>query len=276
MFTFQYAILSYQPDRARQERVNVGLVVFLGDRLDVRMLNSVNKVRALGVDVRPEDFAYMASALSTYVDFSETVEKQHQIIATFSSELVVSDELSWFRLESPPQYESVIERLFERFVVPPCLPPNRSRSGSLHKELATHFKKINLLGDDSRDIHRHLIVPRFPVVEEENLYADFALKNGAFHITKLMDYQSGELNSKFHQSATSAVTLDQAKRRFGSGTVCYFLYRADHERERQARAHIGLVSDYADQVLNLNSESDKAVYLSKITSAASSSLDLAI
>jgi hypothetical protein len=44
--TFEYAILTAVPDQWRGERVNIGVVVFLDDRLDIRF-SDFSKVAAI-------------------------------------------------------------------------------------------------------------------------------------------------------------------------------------------------------------------------------------
>ena len=45
--TYEYAVLTAVPNPRRGERVNVGIIVFRDDRIDVRFKEAVYKLRAL-------------------------------------------------------------------------------------------------------------------------------------------------------------------------------------------------------------------------------------
>lgn len=109
----------------------------------------------------------------------------------------------------------------------------------------------------------------YPIAEDQDLYADFALKNGEFHFTETLDFRvsEGQLNKKFGEAAVSSLTLDKAVKVFGKKTKRIVLYAATASVEQQIGRHINLVSDHADKVLNYESRADRALFVEDVLTA---------
>jgi hypothetical protein len=89
------------------------------------------------------------------------------------------------------------------------------------------------------------------------------------HVTETVDLRTeGDLSaSRLKDIAVSAVTLDEAKRKYGKSTQRYFIYAGDRTAERQARGYLNAAEHHADHVFNFASRDDKAKYLDFVFAA---------
>jgi hypothetical protein len=67
--------------------------------------------------------------------------------------------------------------------------------------------------------------------------------------------------------AVAAVTLDEAKRKFGKKTQRYFVYAGSASAEKQARGLLRAAEHHAEHVFNFASKMDKGRYLDHIFAA---------
>ena len=70
--SYSFAIVRLGTDDARDERLNVGLVVFTGDKLDVRVGRRVDKVRALSAGI---DIADLRDLVGNLAQLDEVLQK---------------------------------------------------------------------------------------------------------------------------------------------------------------------------------------------------------
>src|SRR5260370_39841322 len=98
----RYAILRAIPDTRRGERVNIGVVVFLPDRLDVRFAE-LSKLRAL-TGSNWEDYisSYNTSAQKIFAEGAS--EEQLLKNLTFIDGVISPTDLGWFSAASVESY----------------------------------------------------------------------------------------------------------------------------------------------------------------------------
>ncbi len=176
-------------------------------------------------------------------------------------------ERGTFTAHNNEAYQNQVSGLIKTLVSPTRASRPRKRSSRLATEVKKIFSKRNLLGKSEDDVRSKMIVPHYPIAEDQDLYADFALKNGVFQFTETLDFRVSDasLHSKFGETAVSALTLDKAKKRFGRKTKRIVLYAATNDR--QIMSHLNLVSDHADKVLNYESRADRALFVEDVLSA---------
>lgn len=264
--SFDYCLLRINPDKKRGECVNVGLVVFDSGGLDVRVLPSYTKAKALNAAIDYEAFHDLPRLLSEVVDGFQCVEDSYRVLQHIG--IVELSELARFEVSSSDFYERAVVGLFNDLVVPPARSTRKSGRSRLSVLLSEEFRKSKLLGAAPSDIARHLIVPKFPIAEASGLFADFAAKNGVFHVTETIDFSCGAVAEKFKEAALKAVSLDQAKKTFGGETNRFVVYAADSEAEAKLQAHMNLLGPYADHLLNYFSREDMSFYMRKMAAVA--------
>lgn len=260
-YTYNYSVLQVVPDERRGERVNIGLVVFHSNRADVRILASLQKVYALNANIDIEQFLELPGQIAAWLPEGADVSEAHDTLKKFG--IVTVSDLGFFECEGS-QYETFVLKLMNALVKPPAVESRMKIQGRVQTLLKRTFINQKVLGESLEDINRHLIVPDFPIVKNENLYADFAFKNGSYHITETINFKvrSGLSTDKFEESGLKAVKLDKARKVFGKSTKRFLVYVADAKTERQITPHLNILNDYSEHVLNLSSKKDKEFYFS--------------
>ena len=258
---FNYAILTAIPDARRGERVNVGLVVFLPSRLDVRF-SDLNKLRAItGHDWT--DYAKEASDRLSGMfvpdlkphEFNRRVEDLEPVIKP--------TDAGWFILDQIEDYEKRVDEILLALVTRPRAVSKKSAS-RINSEIKKEFKKANILADSTETIEDHKVMPNFYISADEALRADFVLKNGAYHVTATLDLRHENVHIK--EAAWKAVVLDRAKAVLMPKTRLLGVYAAT-PTAHQFKPHIQILRDYADDLYNWADLEDRQRYFRDIYDA---------
>lgn len=268
--THHYAILRVVPDPTRGERVNVGIVVFLEDRMDIRISPSLHKVRVLDPRVDIDNLYNLPATLNEAVAPDSSVEERHRFLRSIG--LVELTELGWFRVDQHDDYEKQIERIINNVVKTPSRPrTNIPRATRLETSVKNMFKARGLLGKSLSDIENHQVVYKYPVDLDENLYADFALRNGHWHITETLDLRGDakkKKTDKLKLTALKAITLDRAMKKLEGTPVPLVVYAADADAEDAISPHINLISDYTERAYNFLDPKDLSDYFDRMIRVA--------
>lgn len=273
--SFEYCVLQVIPDRRRGEKVNVGIVVFGDNLVDVRIWSSLHKVHALDANFDLDQIFRLPELLPKWVEHAETNSQKHKLLKDLG--IVSVTELGVFECDQV-KYDWFVTDILNSLVKPPA-PFRRAKTfGHLQTALKEVFRDHELMGDELDDIEKHLVVANFPISANENLFADFAFKNGVYHVTETINYRvkSGLSTDKFEETGLKAIKLIKARETFGKNTKRYVVYSADAKTEKSLTAHINLLSGYADQIYNLNSKSDKHGYFARILELAGINGSLAL
>src|ERR1019366_9076247 len=110
---FKYAILMAIPDARRGERVNVGMIVFLADRVDVH-LSDVAKISALaGGDWKP----YVRDVSRRLVQFESGAQAEEAIRLNRKIDpIITASEIATFSVDHLDQYYSRIKEILDTLV----------------------------------------------------------------------------------------------------------------------------------------------------------------
>jgi hypothetical protein len=259
--SFEYAVLRFCPDERRGETVNIGIVVFVDGHLDIRLTSSFTKAQALYPNLSFDGLQTFPGRINNLLTGISSVKKQHALLRDFGP--ITVSELGCFEVFLADQYEAQIDRLFEDFVIPPRAKARpRAKPSQLKLKVSNIFKSAGLLGKTPSEINAHKVVPGFPVSIEENLFADFAFKNGIYRFAEVVDLcvSPTTLPDKFKECCEKAISLDMAKRKFGSESARLVLFSAPEQYSPLVDSSLNLLQDYATRVLNANSEEDLLVF----------------
>ena len=264
---FEYAVLRVTPDPVRGESVNIGLVVFLDSGIDVRMLPHLGKVTALDANldlnallVLPDQLRTLYSGPARPVGVAEPL--RHLGVVSIS-------EKATFSLQDQSQYDAQVESLMKRLVFPT---PNKKRilpkNTRIQTSLRKAFAKQGILGEKQEDISKYKVVENFPIAEDENLYAEFALKNSQYHFTETTDFRSNTSTDKDKSRIASlaAIKFVEASKKFKQ-LRRYTVYAARSDNE--VKSQLAMLGNNSDGVINVRSRSDMAAYMDQIMAAAS-------
>lgn len=265
---FKYSVLRVIPDARRGECVNVGLVVFLDERVDVRVLPSLAKVSALNGAV---DLDQLRSLPSTIYEWIPTGDSEYRHTMLKDMGVVSVTEMGEFETDgSPHSYETAVKRLMKTLVQPiPAEFRAVSPGTRLVTTLKTKFRANRILGSHVNDIAKHLVVPNYPIDEDEGLFADFVVKNGAYHITETADLRAASASNidRVRIASFAAIKLHRAKETFGKSTKRYVVYASRRGAPAQAE---NLIGQFADAIFHLDNRREMASYMEQIMDAASS------
>jgi hypothetical protein len=268
MNTYPFALIRAVPDLRRGETVNIGLVVFLPDRVDVRLLASLHKLRAIDprVDIRaleslPDD---MRAACQHAAD----VETRHALLSGMAT--VTMSDLGYFRCLAQ-DYEEEVSAIERDLVSPPVKPRQQSPGSRLVQTMKTQFTQMRLLASQVGEVDQHKVVAHFPVSAEQNLYADFVIRNSVWHVTETLDLRvrpESVRSTKFKQACEKAITLDQADKHLKGGLSPLVVIAADDATLELAQPHINMLSGYTDHIYNYMDRDERAAYFERIEAAA--------
>jgi hypothetical protein len=261
--TFKYAVLMAIPDARRGERVNVGLIVFLNDHIDVRF-SELSKIRALAggywddyaTDVKRRLIERFASSKEAEAVISRSPELDPVFHAS---------DLSWLSIDAPEEYENRIKEILAALVNKPKA-PTKPQSRRINTEIARQLSQYKILARPDDPIDSHKVHRDFVVSREEDLVADFALKNGAMHITATLDFRRAHV--RLDEAALKAIVLNKAASVFADGVRLLGVYAATPDMSQQFKPHLELLKDYAHDTYNWLDAEQRSTFTTGIQRAA--------
>lgn len=260
---FKYAVLMAIPDARRGERVNVGLVVFLSNHIDVRF-SDLSKIRALAGGYWDD---YAADVKRRLLErFASSKEAEEVIGQSPALDPVFhASELGWLSINAPEEYEVRVKEILAALVNKPKSPTIR-KSTRINTEIARQLRQYKILARPDEEITSHKVVRDFLVSAEEELIADFALRNGAMHVAATLDFRKAHV--RLDEAALKAVVLDKANDKFANGVSLLGVYAATPDMEQQFKPHLELLRDYAHQTYNWLEPTERLAFTSSIQRAA--------
>lgn len=240
---FKYTVLQAVPDLRRGERVNIGIAVFTSEKIDIRFADTP-KVRAL---TNENWDTYLDEAEDRFIHCWDISETPEEAIANFSllEHAIVCTEFGELVADNIRDYELRLNEILDELVVR-HRPRKKTGATRINTEITKEFRRVKILAGREESIDDHKVVRNFVVSQEEDLVADFALKNGVYHITATLDLRLARVN--IGQAAIKAIVLDKAAKEFGE-VRRIGVYAVDSHAP-QYRSHIALLQDYADDTFN--------------------------
>jgi hypothetical protein len=265
MKTFKYSLIRVTPNLEKGETINVGLIVYMDDDIDVRMLNSVSKLRAidkgLGLD-------YLEKLTGTLFKLSQAITDIELLPRLFKGSLALSD-FGCFTVAPSENYESKLNELMNR-LVNPQKKPYKQINKKIFFDIRDNFRKHGILGKNEEDIFHHKVVTNYPISADEGLVADFLLKNGKFHLTETVDFRTENAKKQMGESALSALTISKAHEIYKDNIDSFVIYAAETTaQESSAKHQLNLLEKHTNNLINAFSRQDMMQYYEKMMNAAS-------
>lgn len=266
--TFSYSLIRIIPDRRRGEWVNVGVVVYLADRLDIRLLDNLSKLRVIAPTFDTSFLKQLPATWERMCETLHTVQGRQELLSHMP--LAHASPLAEF-VADDGTYEDQIAAIMRDLVTPPSRPQREHRS-RLETRLKRDFSRSKLLGHEAGDINRHLVVNRYPIDPAAQLYADFALRNGTMRLTETIDFRvkRENLHTRRGLAALKAITLAKADELFKGSCVPSVVYAASPETLDVIQPSLNLLGDYADRLYDADNPADMAAYMQMMQAAAHS------
>jgi hypothetical protein len=243
--TFEYAVLTAIPDPRRGERVNVGVIVFRPDRVDVRFIHAQYKLRALTGDAMG---ARLESAEARFQKMFRPEQTAAELVRRYQSvePLLHVSDLGWFEANDDGAYDERVSEIIHSLVAIPKRPQTVETKSRINTEMTKEFKQKKILAGRDEGLASHKVVRAYPLGGEENLTADFALQNGRLHITSTLDLRKQVAG--MGEAALKSIILDRAKTLKRAKTLG--VYVIDAGMYDNFRPHIALFHEYADELFD--------------------------
>jgi hypothetical protein len=256
---FHFLVLAASLPR-RGERINLGMAVCKGGEWRVRIHpDAQSRLRGLHPDFATLDLTRWAVETDEMLARLEKTELQRYWLETAGGPVVINGGGSLLDAESG-ESEAALDKLFNDLVGrPPAIRqrPRKAPESRLYGEVKRWFRSARIFSPRLEDISRHKIVPGYPVSLSENLFAEFALKNGALHVMETIDLRGADrlTASRFGSVASKILVLDQTRQTLGKQSRRLVVTAAsDYKSVSPA---ISLLHKYADDVIAYESAEDR-------------------
>jgi hypothetical protein len=266
-----FVIVKFVPDAIRDESLNAAIVVLGADALDVRLTPNPERLRVIAPHVAPDTLDELKKSLESLDDATLPIAERIEHFRRLPG--VTISEPGTIRADNATDLTSNVDSLVGRLLTTVRAPAPAGipviKTTALIRELSRTFRREKLLGRSDNDLAQHKIVRNVAISIDGSLRADFVAKNRVMHVTETADLRSsGDVpTSRLKDIAVAAVTLDEAKRKFGAKTKRYLVYAGSAQAEKQARGFLKAAEHHADEVFNFASRQDRAAYLDHIYAA---------
>ncbi|WP_000846935.1 DUF3037 domain-containing protein [Escherichia coli] len=265
MKTFKYSLIRVTPNLEKGETINVGLIVYHDSDIDVRMLNSVSKLKAIDKDLT---LGYLEDLSTSLFDLSQKINNAELLPCLFKGALSLSS-FGMFTLQANEDYEAKVTDLMNR-LVNPQKQPHKQLKKKVFSELKSTFIQHGIFSKYFEDLSQHKIVANYPISNEEGLVADFLLKNGKYHLTETLDFRSENIKKQMGEAAISVLTITKAYELYNSNIDSFVIFAAETTaQEKSAKQQLNLLEKHADNLINAYSKEDMRSYYEKMLNAAS-------
>lgn len=261
---YPFTLLRVQPDPIRGESLNVGVAVFVDGKIIARTDVDPMRLRAFDPNLAALPiWSNLQQDIEGIAVQVRSIDTQHYLLKSMLAPVYADQKLGELLLEEGEGIEERIEQLMQRLIRRPVALARAPRLGKetkaskLHGHLRDWFKAANIYSRKVADLSNHRIVPDFPISANNDLYAEFALKNGVVHIIETLDFRGHEkVTASVHkEAALKSIVLDQARHTLEDGSQRIAVIAASNYGAM--RPAIGIVRDYADDIIAMSSAQDK-------------------
>jgi hypothetical protein len=270
---YKYAVIRLAPDDVRDERINIGVVIFADTGLDLRVAKRLDKARAISAALDSQSLRELLENIrdmDKHINLNEThpVDTRAKMISRIGP--LTLSELGTFIADDADSYESRIESLMCALIEPEvALRKFREKRSKLLTQVKKQFKQDRVLAQKDEDISSHRIVSGYEL--ERGLVADLVLKNGAMHIIETVDALGNEdsLRKAIGEIGVAALVLERARMKFGQdNTKARLVYNASASLEEVARPSLEAAAHQGAELTNWASTNDRLSFIHSITSLA--------
>ncbi|HEX8401028.1 MAG TPA: DUF3037 domain-containing protein [Allosphingosinicella sp.] len=270
---YSYAVARFVANRLRDERLNIAVVVFKDDGLDVRLPKSLDKLHAISAALDVQGVRDAVEQLYDVYTFAvhEGLSAQEKLDAISPFAAVDFSMLGEFRAASSEQYENRLTSLVRTLVEPePALPRQAVRRPSrLLNDIKSAFRSERVMARKGEGLEAHRILQNYKVAE--GLPADLILKNGAMHIVETVDASASEHFSMrmIYSIGKAAMVFEQARMQFGEAeTKARLVYKATSSLESFITPTLEAAEHQGAVLINWESRDDRTQFIVDLSSLA--------
>lgn len=262
----KYSLFMIHPTPERLDQVVAGAVFHNGSKWDVRAGSDVHKMLAIDPTFKPQRLAHLRDFLARACSDARDIASVRSYLSASGASVCLHSSEEAFVFSDDAQYESQIQAVMSESVdVTKARAPRRPRN-RVRRDLRARFQALQLWSKQDADIERHRVVEQFMLSQDHGIVAEFALRNGAMHITETIDFALHTATAKRIEAQAKTLVLDEAQRVFGDTTKKYVVVAGAEIVGMEAS--VRLLQDRAT-VYSLESDADMSEYMSLISTAAS-------
>ena len=269
-----FAVIQFAAHPARDERLNVGLIVFHKHSLDIRLSKRLDRVKALSAALDVDQVRLSLTNLNELDAYARSMGAStpaERLAQIASLAPVQFSALGMLHSPSSAHYENAIESLLQKLVEPEPAPLKLSKGR--HSKLLTSIKKAfrqeRVLARKGEGLDSHRILTKHAIVD--GLEADLILKNGSMHVFETVDASADEhsLRKIIADIAVSALVFEQARMTFGeSVTKTKLIYQASSSSETVATPALHVAEHQGAELINWESHDDRLKFIHYVSSLA--------
>lgn len=212
-----FTLLQIVPDRLRGEVLNVGIVLHTDAGPDMRLRMLPSRLRALVPSYSRANLDEWHQAWLAALQRFDRADQRWTWLKEAMAPLRLAETGGTISVESESDLEAQVEGLLERLVMPPrsvaTTAKHRVRRSGLNAQLTSWLRAQHLYSPKLQDLSKHRVVSGYPLSIAEELFAEFALKNGAIHVIETLDLRGHNSYTKplRNEASHKALVLDLAQ-----------------------------------------------------------------
>jgi hypothetical protein len=217
--TTSYSVVRFVSDAARGEMLNVALLLFFDDRVEIRIGSKTDKIRSVSAGTEIELVLKLLRSIPSLLveEIEEGFSPQEMIVQLRNKVPFGFSSVAEVHAANGAVFEILVQRLMSRLVEPEPRYGRikASRPSAVSKQMKAIFAKTGILADRTEGIDSHRVVTNFTIAD--GIVADFALKNGSLHVIETVDAGASDTNVRkaIQDVATANLVFQSAAIQFG-------------------------------------------------------------
>lgn len=272
--SYKYAVAQFPSDTIRNERLNIAIIVFEDDWLDVKLPRSLDKIRAISAAA---DLDLIRESLAKLVNLDQFARSQgaktpiERLNALSELAVVHISGLGEFFAANADVYEHNVHKLIAKLIEPEPAPARliKPKTTKLLSDVKAAFKAERVLALKGEGLEAHRLIANYKIAE--GLPADLLLKNGAMHVIQTADASTsdGSPRKTISSIAVSALVFEQARMGFGEqNTKSKLIYKASSLLESLIAPSLDAAEHQGAKLVNWESRDDRTRFIIELSSLA--------
>lgn len=268
---YKFAIVRLAPDDARDERLNIGVVIATNHGLDVRISKRLDKARVISAAIDTDMLRELVGnlkAVDARLHSSGMSDDARLEMISRIGPLSLS-KVGSFVAHDMNAYENRVASILVALVDAEPAPQRiRQKRSKLLTQVKDFFRQERVLAKRDETLDSHRIVPSYEL--DKGLVADLVLRNGVMHVVETID-ASGEEDSvrrAIGDIGIAALVLERARMKFGENTKARLVYNASSSLEKIVLPSLRAAEHQRAELTNWASEDQRIKFIHTLASLA--------
>lgn len=256
----KFNIVQIVPDPLRGEAMNVGIVLHTesGPKLELSLIPS--RLKALDPSWGGPEIVDHIESWTTALEQFDNPELKWNWLKNAMAPLVVTEGQGTIYFQNDEQLKEKTSEIIKRMVLPlkgKRVRVKKAKRFDLNAQITAWLKQQHIFSRNMTDLAKNRVVSGFPLNVEEDMFAEFALKNGAVHVLETLDFRGHHSYTKTlrNEASHKAMVLDVAIERLETQSQRLALVTADDYGEMKPA--LTLLNRKATALLSMESSQDR-------------------